>query len=356
MRSTLPNTLTHWLLCACLAVAWPVSALATPPQPTTSVGLTVLAESPSRGPVTVFYPSSSPSEVVKRGPFTLQVAPEGAVLPGLGRLIVVSHGSGGNPWPMSDLASSLVQAGYVVALPEHEGDNYRNMRLVGPESWKRRPAEVSAAIDAVQADSRFAPLIDFTQVGVYGTSAGGITALVMGGARWSIQRFQQHCLAHMEDDFNACVGLATHLTGGWADGLKTTLARWVHRWHFNDTTDQHHEDPRVKAVIASVPMAAPIDLTSLAQTKVAMGLMIAQRDDWLHPRFHVDAVRAACGSCVVLWDDPQAGHGSLFSPWPQDLAQRLSPLLVDPPGFDRSSLPAVYARMGTFFTQHLKSP
>ncbi len=319
-------------------------------------GLTVLPETATRGPVTVFYPSSSPSEAVKRGPFTLNLALQGAVLPGNGRLIVASHGSGGNPWPMTDLATSLVQAGYVVAMPEHEGDNYRSMHLVGPESWKRRPAEVSAAIDAVQADARFAPLIDFTRVGVYGTSAGGITALIMGGARWSPQRFQQHCLAHMEDDFNACVGLVTSLKGNWADGLKTTVARWFHRLRFNDATDHHHDDPRVKAVIASVPMAAPIDMTSLAQPKATIGLMIAQQDTWLHPRFHVNAVRAACTSCAVLWDDAKAGHGSLFSPWPLDLAQSISPLLVDPPGFDHGSLPAVYARMGEFFTQHLKSP
>jgi hypothetical protein len=50
-----------------------------------------------------------------------------------------------------DLARRLVQAGFVVAIPLHKGDNHRDNGAPGPQSWERRPAEVSAAIDAVAA-------------------------------------------------------------------------------------------------------------------------------------------------------------------------------------------------------------
>jgi predicted dienelactone hydrolase len=149
-----------------------------------AVGLTVLPGTEQRGPITVFYPSSSPAAATVRGPFSLNVAVDGSPSPGNRRLVVFSHGSGGSPWPLSDFAASLVDAGFIIAMPEHACDNYKDHSKVGPESWKLRPGEVSQAIDAVQADARFAALVDFNQVGVYGTSAGGLTALTLAGAGW----------------------------------------------------------------------------------------------------------------------------------------------------------------------------
>lgn len=329
-----------------------LAALAVAPVHAAS-GFTVLPASDSHGPITLFYPSPAKTAALQRGVFSLDVAVDGAPERGNGRLVIISHGSGGAPWPLSDLAATLVKAGFVVAMPEHEGDNYHDMRLEGPESWKRRPAEVSAAIDALKADARFGPLLKLDRVGVYGTSAGGLNALILAGARWSPANFMRHCLAHMEQDFPACVGLFTRLKGTWSDGIKTTLARWVHRIRFNDETFYSHEDSRIKAVIASVPMAAPIDMASLAHPKAVLALMEARQDQWLAPRFHIEAVRAACPSCELLADLPNAGHGSLFSPWPADLAQRLTPMLLDPPGFDRSALPAIYESMANFFLKNL---
>ena len=83
---------------------------------------------------------------------------QAAPVRGNGRLVVISHGSGGSPWVHADLARSLVDAGFVVAMPQHRGDNYRDDRDPGPDSWTLRPQEVSRAIDAVAHDPRFAPL------------------------------------------------------------------------------------------------------------------------------------------------------------------------------------------------------
>lgn len=116
----------------------------------------------------MFYASSAPSAPLTRGPFSLNAAWKGELIAANRRLIVFSHGSGGAPWPLADLARTLVEAGYVVAMPEHVGDNYHDMHLQGPAPWKRRPAEVSAAIDAVAADARFASALDTKNVGVFG--------------------------------------------------------------------------------------------------------------------------------------------------------------------------------------------
>ena len=320
-----------------------------------AVGLTVLPGTDQRGPVTVFYPSSSPAVATTRGPFTLNLAVDGSPSLGNRRLVMFSHGSGGSPGPHADFAASLVDAGFIVAMPEHAGDNYKDHSKVGPASWKLRPGEVSQAIDAVQADARFAALVDFTQVGVYGTSAGGLTALTLAGARWSSANFKRHCVAHMQEDFAACVGLITSLKGNWLDSVKLTVARWVHRLYFNDETLQNHTDPRIQAVIASVPMAAPIELASMAQPRIAVAMVQSAFDPWLAPRFHSNKVRSACASCVDIPNLPKSGHGTLMSPWPAELAQSLTPLLVDPPGFDRTQLPVVYGRMGEFFKAKLST-
>ncbi len=319
-----------------------------------SMGMTVISGNTNAQPITIFYPSNSAARDVNRGPFTMQLAPDGKAMVGNRRLMVFSHGSGGAPWPLTDLARSFVEAGYIVAIPEHEGDNHRDQRLVGPETWKLRPQEVSLAIDAMQLDGRFAPLIDFARVGVYGTSAGGLTALVLAGGKWSPANFKRYCLAHMAQDFPACVGLTVRLNGNWGDAIKVTVAGWVHRLRFGDETLYGHQDARIKAVLASVPMAVPFDITTLAKPAVVTGLVAAAQDQWLAPRAHVGAVQAACTTCTMVLDLPQAGHGSLFSPWPTDLAQSLTPMLVDPPGFNRAEMPMLYKKMVAFFDMQLE--
>src|SRR3989449_11700152 len=83
-----------------------------------AVAVSEIAGKDGSGPVTIFYSSSSEAQPLKRGPFTLNFASQGAPLRGNGRLIVVSPGSGGSPWVHSDLARALVESGFVVAVPE----------------------------------------------------------------------------------------------------------------------------------------------------------------------------------------------------------------------------------------------
>jgi predicted dienelactone hydrolase len=146
-----------------------------------TLGQTALTPSGADGPVTVYYASDAPEQPVRRGRMTLQLAVDAPARTGNGRLIVISHGSGGSPWVHADLARALVQAGYVVAMPEHHADNARDDSTPGPASWALRPAEVSRAIDAVGRDKRFAPVLRLDKVGVYGMSAGGHTALSLAG-------------------------------------------------------------------------------------------------------------------------------------------------------------------------------
>lgn len=332
-----------------------LSALTATAPAYAGMGLAVLPGLQGDGPVTVFYPTSDADLPVQRGPFTVQLAPQAAPARGNGRLVVVSHGSGGNPWVHTDLARALVRAGFVVAMPEHQGDNARNAADAGPVSWRRRPQEVSRAIDAVATAPQLAPLLQLDKVGVAGQSAGGHTALSLAGGAWSPARFLAHCEAHIADDFNACVGTYTLLTGGVLDGTKKTVALGVLRQRFDDAEPVRHHEPRIAVAVAGVPAAADFDLESLRQPRIPLGLVTAGRDVWLTPRWHGEAVAAACAPCTRIAHLPEAGHSALLSPMPpmEVLGRTERHLLADPPGFDRAVLPALDERIVAFLTQHL---
>ncbi|GAB3763710.1 dienelactone hydrolase [Ramlibacter monticola] len=320
------------------------------------MGLATLPGVDGDGPVTVFHPTAQTERPVQRGPFTLSLAEQAPPIRGNGRLVVVSHGSGGNPWVHADLARVLVDAGFVVAVPRHHGDHSLDHSDPGPDSWKLRPGEVSRAIDAVARTPALAALLALDRVGVYGMSAGGHTALAMAGGRWSPAQFVRHCEAHIGDDFAACVGEYAALNGNAFDGLKKKAALLVLRHRFADAPWYTHEDPRVQAVVAGVPMAADFDASSLAQPRVPLALVTAGRDKWLVPRFHSATILAACAPrCTLLADLPDGGHGALLSPAPpvERLNAIAADLLADPPGFDRAVLPAVDRSIAAFFLQHL---
>ncbi|ROZ71495.1 dienelactone hydrolase [Ramlibacter sp. WS9] len=319
------------------------------------VGLTQVTPAKGDGPVTVFYPSSAADQPIQRGPFSLNLAFNGAPQRGNGRLVVLSHGSGGNPWVHSNLARTLVEAGFVVAMPQHQGDNAQDHSKPGPESWKLRPGEVSRAVDAVAQDARFAPLLSLDKVGMYGMSAGGHTALSLAGGRWSDAQFTRHCEANIAEDFPSCVGLMTSLRGNFLDGLKKMVAVGAIRTRFTDEAWHVHNDPRIRAVVAGVPYAADFDAGSLAAPAVPLGLVTARLDKWLTPRFHSDRILAACKTCELVADLPTGGHGALLSPLPpmDRLGEIGADLMGDPPGFDRAVLPAVDAKITVFFQKHL---
>jgi predicted dienelactone hydrolase len=305
------------------------------------------------GPVTVFYPTSADDRPVQRGPFTLQLAVDAPPARGNDRLVVISHGSGGAPWTYVDLAHRLVAAGFIVAAPEHQGDNWHDMSKVGPASWKQRPLEVSRAIDLLAQDARFAPLFAPDRVGMYGMSAGGHTALTLAGGRWSPARLREHCQAHLEDDFHSCVGLATQLRGNVFDGLKKAIARTMIDWKLADAQWYAYTDPRITAVIAEVPYAVDFDLQSLATPKTRLGIVQARKDPWLTPKYHSMPVIQACKACETVADLADAGHGSLLSPQPRGLAEPAASLLADPPGFERAEVGRTHDKMVAFFRKHL---
>ena len=203
------------LLLACIGLCCASAASAA-----VSVGMVELPADARSGPVTVFYPAAAEAGAVRRGAFVLDVAVDAPRAEGNRHMVVISHGSPASPWVHFDLARTLVHAGFVVALPEHFADNHKDSSEPGPPSWRRRPGEVSRAIDRLQAEARFGQALEFGRVGMFGMSAGGHTALTLAGGRWSPSRLRAHCDEHLAQDFHACAGPSVALTGGVLDGIR----------------------------------------------------------------------------------------------------------------------------------------
>jgi predicted dienelactone hydrolase len=94
--------------------------------------------------------------------------------------VVVSHGSGGSTWVHVNLARTLGGAGLHGCHPQQSGDSNLDPASPGPESWTKRPHEVSRAIHLVANGLRLSPLPAFDAVGIF-VSAGGHTALSLAG-------------------------------------------------------------------------------------------------------------------------------------------------------------------------------
>jgi predicted dienelactone hydrolase len=308
------------------------------------------------GQTTVFYPTEVAESIVRLGPFKLSWAHDAQPTQGNGRLVVISHGSGGSPWVHVDLARTLVQHGFVVAVPAHKGDNYRDPSEPGPPSFARRPAEVSRSIDGIASHPFLARFLSLEKVGVFGGSAGGHTALSVAGGQWSESRLRQHCEQHIAEDFHSCAGFTTSLKGDGLDGVKIWVVRRYIAWRFSDETLHKDFDPRIQAAIAMVPYAADFDRASLVKPRIPLGLVSAAKDTNQIPRFHSEVIKAAClPRCEIVMDLTNGGHGSMLSPLPPlqegSVDERL---LSDPPGFDRSAvLPELNLRIANFFLRHL---
>lgn len=320
-------------------------------------------------PVTLLYPTSSMTQPTAFGRITLDVAMGAEPTPGRHRLVLMSHGSGGSPAPDHALAATLVRAGFVVAQLLHEGDNYQDQRNPGPESYRLRPLEAVRAMDALAADPVWSQRLDLSKVGVHGMSAGGVTALSLAGGQWRLLNQVRHCNAHLLEDEGFCfAGALTpedrakrqsryNSARFWPEFVLPSYLKTLHggRTPGNDQSDPR-PDPRIASVTAAVPVSAIFSAESLARIRVPVGIVSAQSDEVLVPRFHSDHLLRHCTSCTQLADLP-GGHFDVLWPWPDELAREAAAKQVrgglPTPGFDPALREAAHARIAEFHRQNL---
>ena len=324
-------------------------------------------------PITLIYPTAAPSQPLTQGAFTLQVAnnaPPLVAASGKRALIVLSHGTAGSALPDHALAATLARAGFVVAQPEHRGDNWQDFSRAGPESWKTRPQDVSDTINAVAQDPVLASLVDTRRVGVHGMSAGGVTGLALAGAQWRMLELVQHCAHQLQDDIGFCLnGLAgkpvqqtlrkgqyifgRFLTEDNAPASMKTLQGGLAPSQSRDP----RPDPRITAVSLAVPLGVIFTPESLARIRIPVALTTAGNDGVLLPRFHSDKLLQHCTSCTRLSEHPGAGHFDWLSPWPTSVATAVAATQMrgglPNPNFSPVERQKAFDQIALFFKQTL---
>ena len=321
-------------------------------------------------PVTLTYPTAATSKPTAFGPFTLDVAMNAPPREAVHRLVVMSHGTGGSALPDHALARSLVLAGFVVAQPLHQGDNYQDSSRAGPAAFESRPNEVRQTIDAMAASPVWGPRLKLDRVGVHGMSAGGVTGLSLAGAQWRLLNLIRHCNSHPEDEAFCFQGALTpeqraerEARFARARSVPTFfLPEEVKALHGGRTPDgANNNDPRpdarIAAVTLAVPVAAPFTAESLARIQIPVGVVRAQQDQVLLPQWHTDHVLRNAPGSELLADLPLAGHFDVLWPWPDAVARQTATLQLrgglPHPAFDARLREQAHARIVRFHLQHL---
>ena len=327
-------------------------------------------------PITVVYPTAAAVQTFTQGAFTIQVAHNAvplAAITGQRSLIVLSHGTAGSALPDHSLAATLARSGFVVAQPQHRGDNWQDFSRAGPESWKTRPQDVVDTINAVTQDPVLAPLTNTQRVGVHGMSAGGVTGLALAGAQWRMLNLIQHCAQHLDEDIGFCLnGLAQHPAQQIVRKSQYRLARMMTETNApssfttregglgTDAASDPRPDRRIAAVSLLVPAATIFTPDSLARIRIPVGLTTAGDDSVLLPRFHSSHVLAHCKTCTVLSAHPGAGHFDWLSPWPTKVAQSVAATQMrgglPHAAFTDAQRQSAFDRIADFFAKTLRTP
>ncbi|MEH1907516.1 MAG: alpha/beta hydrolase [Nostoc sp.] len=197
-------------------------------------------------------------------------------------IIVISHGLGLDSSNFQYLATHLASYGFAVVVPNHPGSDAKQLRsllnrraieVAEPGEFKDRPLDVTYILNQLekdnQSDSRFKGRLNLQQVGVFGQSLGGYTALALAGAKINFQQLKQDCQpAALQNTWNMSLLLQCR-------ALELSISK-SHK-------DYNLRDQRVKAAIAVNPITSSIfGKVGLSQTKTPV-MIVSSSDDTVAP-------------------------------------------------------------------------
>ncbi|MFN6462016.1 MAG: alpha/beta hydrolase [Nostoc sp. DedVER02] len=197
-------------------------------------------------------------------------------------VIVISHGLGLDSSNFQYIATHLSSYGFAVVVPNHPGSDARQLRsllkgrdneIAEPSEFKDRPLDITYILNQLekdnQSDSRFKGRLNLQQVGVFGQSLGGYTALALAGAKINFEQLKQDCQpAALQKTWNMSLLLQCR-------ALELSISK--------SGKDYNLRDERVKAAIAVNPITSSIfGKAGLSQIKTPV-MIVSSSDDTVAP-------------------------------------------------------------------------
>lgn len=281
----------------------------------------VRAADPEGAPLTVaiWYPTNAqPLPTTMLGLTLLDVAPNAAVAGQSLPLIVISHGNGGGPGSHADTAMALAASGFIVAAPMHTGDNFRDESDVGSDHWLTdRARHTRATVDYMLTRWGDHTHIAPGRIGVFGFSAGALTALITIGAQPDLSRVASHCATSPEFACTLLQQAHSELLQGRDVAPLTAFAA----------------DSRIGAAVVAAPgLGFTLTPSGLSQVNVPVQLWSGDADTNVPYATNTRPVREGLGTHVEFHAVPGARHFSFLAP-----CGVLGPPLLcsEPQSFDR---------------------
>jgi predicted dienelactone hydrolase len=258
----------------------------------------------------LLYPSIDKPQNIKVGPYSINACAEGNFANGKFPLVLVTHGGGGSHLLYRVVAQHLAENGYIVAMPEHHGNNRNDNSLEGQNiNLTFRTRHIRLVIDTLLSDLELTAYIDSRQIFMIGHSMGGCTALAVAGAvPWSRDREQ----------------------------IEVT------------------QDERVKALVLFAPAAAWFQHPdSFKNVNLPIYVFLAEHDT-LTPYWQADLIKQNVKdpALVTVETVKNAGHLSFLAPFPESMRNINFSPSQDPDGFERETFHKILkVKVLNFFNQ-----
>jgi predicted dienelactone hydrolase len=292
-------------------------------------------------PVGVWYPADVASTSPAGGGAGDLGGVQNAPIAGRGLpLVVISHGNGGGMMGHIDLVLTLASAGYVVAAPNHPGDNFQDPSASGSARlYSDSNRQLRLTVEHLLTKWKGHEAIDAEKVGAFGFSAGGFTVLTAVGAQPEMQLIPKQCAQAPEFICDVLRHDKSPLVNADAPpGEPMQASRSVKA-----------------AVIAGPGLGFTMTPAAMVGVKVPVQLWSGEKDVFVpyasNTKIIIDSLERN-GQRAEFHSVPNAAHLSFLSPCgPVKNAERCK----DPEGFDRD---AFHAEMNKevlqFFDRHLK--
>ncbi len=328
------------------AKALALGALLSQPSTAQAVGFSMLSVDSGRHTlhVGVWYPSDAEVPEHANTPFRQSLALDAEISGQAHKLVLMSHGYGGWHGGHADTALALAKAGFVVAAPTHAGNTHKDMSASIDQWIIDRPAQISATIDYLQQHWLQRQALADGEVGIYGFSAGGLTAMSLIGAVPNLNLMKQHCTNLPEEFGCKTEALIPAL-------LAADLQLADEEWGF---------DARIGAAAVAAPgLAFSYDANSVANVDTPVQLWSGLDDKRVLHESNSLPLAQMLGDNVETHWIADANHFAFIVQSCTERLKKVEPetwafLCVDKAGFDRKAFHReMNAQMAEFFEANL---